>query len=107
MKNEGITQGPLFAVQDSVGAWCVTVGNSRFDQQVAYVGTDNPHVETGSAKGNAQLFAAAPDLLRLAKCCHELLNRISLVSVEANTGADICQGRSELAEAINKAEGRA
>lgn len=63
MKNEGITQGPLFAVQDSVGAWCVTVGNSRFDQQVAYVGTDNPHVKTGSAKGNAQLFAAAPDLL--------------------------------------------
>lgn len=67
MKNEGITQGPFYAAQWLNGSWVVKVGPAEHDQQVAYLGVNNPHVETGSAKGNAQLFAAAPELLAFAK----------------------------------------
>ena len=110
MKNEGITQGPLFAVQDSVGAWCVTVGNSRFDQQVAYVGTDNPHVKTGSAKGNAQLFAAAPDMrdaLHLARGIMSGYLHATTFRQRDNAVQDMENAIYAMANALAKAEGRA
>lgn len=107
MKNEGITQGPLFAVQDSVGAWCVNVGNSQFDQQVAYVGSDNPHVETGSAKGNAQLFAAAPEMLAAMKTAEYMMEATLTGVWTPNHIASFKTAIAALNQSIAKAEGRA
>ena len=97
MKNEGITQGPLFAVMNHFGAWSVQVGPSEYAQSVAYCGKDNPHIETGSAKGNAQLFAAAPDLLSALK---------EMVKTWQEDVGDLHEKDPALL-AIAKAEGRA
>jgi len=101
MKNEGITQGPLFAVQDTAGAWCVNVGPLQYDQMVAYFGTDNPNIQTGSAKGNAQLFAAAHKMLETLKNIqHEL-------SIPRFNRADESDMLAEIEKQISEAEGRA
>jgi len=67
MNEIGHTKGPLYARQDSTGAWVVQVGPDKYDQTLAYIGTNNPHVADGSAKGNAMLYAAAPDMLAALK----------------------------------------
>lgn len=67
MKTEGITQGPFYAVVNAYGAWSVQIGPSQYDQSIAYIGQGNAYIETGSAKGNAQLFAASPKMLAALK----------------------------------------
>jgi len=95
MNETGHTKGPLYARQDSTGAWVVQVGPDKYDQILAWVGKDNPHVADGSAKGNAMLYAAAPELLATLKEIQCL---------------DFCLPyglRRQVNEAVAKAEGRA
>lgn len=97
MKNEGFTQGPFYAVVNEFGAWSVQIGPGQYDQSIAYIGKGNAYIETGSAKGNAQLFAAAPDLLSALK---------EMVKTWQEDVGDLHEKDPALL-AIAKAEGRA
>lgn len=105
MKNEGITQGPLFVNQDSAGAYVVRVGPGQYDQEIAYFGTGNPHVESGSPKGNAQLFSAASDLLVAAQAILNELDGEAFRVTGTAKAETICDYALSLRHAIAKAEG--
>ena len=103
MKNEGITEGPLFAVQNSAGSWEVKVGTDVHHQAIAYC-SDNDHVETGSAKGNAQLFSISPRLLRVLK---QIVYAAESPNGASFYGAKLCRSLLESAkQEIRDAEGR-
>lgn len=91
------TKGPWKAVKDSPLTYAIVIYSSDYDV-VAVLDTDNPN-----DKANAQLVAAAPDLL---EACEKALHVIDDLSQDILTeDNEFLSEIIDIKEAIKKAKG--